>query len=55
MIGQVHAALKGTVGASVSAEEAEALKPAVSIRKSVTPGYIICLENGKKFKSLKRP
>ncbi len=43
------------VGASVSAEEAEALKPAVSIRKSVTPDYIICLEDGKKFKSLKRP
>lgn len=30
------------------------LEPAVSIRKSVTPDYIICLEDGKKFKSLKR-
>lgn len=29
-------------------------EPAVSIRKSVTPDYIICLEDGKKFKSLKR-
>lgn len=30
------------------------LIPAVSIRKSITPDYIICLEDGKKFKSLKR-
>lgn len=30
------------------------LNPAVSIKKSVTPEYIICLEDGKKFKSLKR-
>jgi predicted transcriptional regulator len=32
----------------------EELKPAVSIKKSVTDDYIICLEDGKKFKSLKR-
>lgn len=32
----------------------EELKPAVPIKKSVTPDYIICLEDGKKFKSLKR-
>ncbi len=32
----------------------EELKPAVSIKKSVTPDYMICLEDGKKFKSLKR-
>lgn len=32
----------------------EELKPAVSIKKSVMPDYIICLEDGKKFKSLKR-
>lgn len=32
----------------------EELKPAVPVRKSVTPDYIICLEDGKKFKSLKR-
>ncbi|TIU43193.1 MAG: MucR family transcriptional regulator, partial [Mesorhizobium sp.] len=46
--------LKGTAGASISAEEPEVLKPAISIRKSVTPDHIICLEDGKKFKSLKR-
>lgn len=32
----------------------EELKPAVPVKKSVTPEYIICLEDGKKFKSLKR-
>lgn len=32
----------------------EDLKPAVAIKKSVTPDYIICLEDGMKFKSLKR-
>lgn len=52
LIGQVHAALKGTVGGSP--EKPEALKPAVPIKKSVTPDYIISLEDGKKFKSLKR-
>lgn len=53
LIGQVHAALKGTIG-NVPAEIPEALKPAVPIRKSVTPDYLICLDDGKKFKSLKR-
>ncbi len=32
----------------------EQFTPAVSIKKSVTPDYLICLEDGKKFKSLKR-
>ncbi|BCG83348.1 MucR family transcriptional regulator (plasmid) [Mesorhizobium sp. 113-3-3] len=53
LIGQVHAALKGTLG-GVSAAKPEALEPAVPIKKSVTPDYIICLDDGKKFKSLKR-
>lgn len=34
--------------------ESEAPKPAVSVRKSVTPDYLICLEDGKKLKMLKR-
>ncbi|TWB18832.1 MucR family transcriptional regulator [Nitrospirillum amazonense] len=34
--------------------EPEKLTPAVSIRKSVTPDYIVCLEDGKKLKMLKR-
>lgn len=53
LIGQVHAALRATAG-GVSAQEPVALTPAVPIRKSVTPDYIISLEDGKKFKSLKR-
>ncbi|WP_280953397.1 MucR family transcriptional regulator [Mesorhizobium mediterraneum] len=52
LIAQVHAALKGTIGGLVA--KPEALTPAVPIRKSVTPDYIISLEDGKKFKSLKR-
>lgn len=39
---------------SANGEKVEALKPAVAIRKSVTPDYIICLEDGKKLKMLKR-
>jgi len=53
LIADVHAALKG-LGAAPVAEIAEQLKPAVSVRKSITPDYLICLEDGKKFKSLKR-
>lgn len=35
-------------------EEASVLVPAVPINRSIKPGYIVCLEDGKKFKSLKR-
>lgn len=52
LIGDTYAALQGR-GVSV-APAAVKLEPAVSIKKSVTPDYIICLEDGKKFKSLKR-
>ena len=41
-------------GAENNPAEAAELKPAVPVRKSITPDYIICLEDGKKFKSLKR-
>ncbi|PBB51974.1 MULTISPECIES: MucR family transcriptional regulator [Mesorhizobium] len=54
LIGQVHEALKGTAAGRVSAQEPTVLTPAVPIRKSVTPDYIVSLEDGKKFKSLKR-
>ena len=36
------------------AEPVEELKPAVSIKRSVTDGYLVCLEDGKKLKMLKR-
>jgi predicted transcriptional regulator len=32
----------------------EAKAPAVPIRKSITPDFLICLEDGKRFKSLRR-
>ncbi|MCO5066810.1 MAG: MucR family transcriptional regulator [Rhizobiaceae bacterium] len=54
LIGQVHATLQRIHGGA-SVEEASAMqKPAVPIKKSVTPDFIISLEDGKKFKSLKR-
>ncbi|MER9998798.1 MucR family transcriptional regulator [Mesorhizobium sp. M0051] len=52
LIGDIHAALKGIGTAAI--EPVIKQEPAVSIRKSVTPDFIICLEDGKKFKSLKR-
>ncbi|RZA31150.1 MAG: MucR family transcriptional regulator [Lysobacteraceae bacterium] len=53
LIADVHAALRG-LGSAPAAEPAEELKPAVPVKKSISPDYIICLEDGKKFKSLKR-
>ena len=53
LINQVHAALARVSGKSGDAP-AEPLKPAVSVKKSITPEHIVCLEDGKKFKSLKR-
>lgn len=53
LLAEVHGALqrvnKGEVEMVV-----EPLKPAVPPKKSVMPDYIVCLEDGKKFKSLKR-
>ena len=53
LIGEVHAALQRVSSGSMEAP-AEAPKPAVPVKKSITPDHIICLEDGKKFKSLKR-
>ncbi len=53
LIGEVHTALSHASSNSMQAPKEE-LKPAVAIKKSLTPEYIICLEDGKKFKSLKR-
>jgi predicted transcriptional regulator len=53
LIEKVHSVLV-EIDASGGAEEKPELKPAVSIRKSVTDDHIVCLEDGKKFKSLKR-
>lgn len=53
LIATTHAAMTrlGTAPTPV-AEEKPA--PAVSVKKSITPDFLICLEDGKKFKSLKR-
>ena len=53
LIGSVYGALSRASVQGVEPEKVE-LKPAVAIKKSVTPDYIICLEDGQKFKSLKR-
>ncbi len=53
LINQVYAALSRVSGRPVEVA-LEPLKPAVSLKKSITPEYIVCLEDGKKFKSLKR-
>jgi predicted transcriptional regulator len=53
LIGQVQQSLK-TLANGGKAEPAVELVPAVPIKKSVTPDYIISLEDGRKFKSMKR-
>lgn len=53
LIASTHAALV-RLGNEPEAPAAAPLVPAVPIRKSVTPDAIICLEDGKSFKSLKR-
>jgi predicted transcriptional regulator len=49
----VHDALN-RAGTGAAPERPPMLEPVVPIKKSITPDYIICLEDGKKFKSLKR-
>lgn len=53
LIGEVHAALLRVTAGSAPVV-VETPKPAVPPKKSITNDYIICLEDGKKFKSLKR-
>ena len=53
LIGRVHQSLTG-LSSRQKAEVPTALVPAVPIKKSVTPDYIISLEDGRKFKSMKR-
>ena len=53
LIGQIHSALLRVSGGQAPSP-AEPLKPAVPLKRSITSDYLICLEDGKKFKSLKR-
>ena len=51
LIDEVYSALQTLENGKPVAED---LKPAVPIKKSITPNYIICLEDGRKLKMLKR-
>ena len=53
LIADIHGALI-RLGGVVVAEPSEPQKPAISVKKSIAPDFIVCLEDGKKFKSLKR-
>ena len=53
LIGQIHAALVRVATGRVETP-LEPAKPAVAVKKSVTAEYLVCLEDGKRFKSLKR-
>ena len=53
LINQIHLALL-RVSSGQAEASSEPLKPAVAVKKSITPDHIVCLEDGKKFKSLKR-
>ncbi len=53
LIQSIHRALTGIIG-SPEPVEATPKEPAVPVKKSITPDYLVCLEDGRKFKSLKR-
>ena len=53
LINQVHTALL-RVTTGEAQPSSEPLKPAVPIKRSINPDFIVCLDDGKKFKSLKR-
>jgi predicted transcriptional regulator len=53
LIRNVHTALAAVAG-KAAVQQREELKPAIPVKRSVTPDYVVCLEDGKKFKSLKR-
>jgi predicted transcriptional regulator len=53
LIQAVHGALSG-MSRQADAIEAAPREPAVPVKRSITPGFLICLDDGRKFKSLKR-
>ena len=54
LIGQIHAALLRVSNGRAEAAPLEPARPAVPVKKSITPDHLVCLEDGKRFKSLKR-
>ncbi len=53
LIGQIHASLRALASRAPAGVQ-EPRQPAVSVKKSVTPDFIVCLEDGRKFRTLKR-
>lgn len=53
LIQQVYVSL-ADVSQGVAFSDNEPLKPAIAVKRSISSDYIVCLEDGKKFKSLKR-
>ena len=53
LIQSVHRALS-SVSSGTETQEAAPKEPAVPLKRSITPDYLVCLEDGRKFKSLKR-
>ena len=54
LISETHQAMRSVSASPIEQAVAPAPTPAVPIKKSVTPDFIVCLDDGKKFKSLKR-
>jgi predicted transcriptional regulator len=54
LISQIHAALLRVSNGRAEVAPLEPAKPAVPVKKSITPDHLVCLEDGKHFKSLKR-
>ncbi|MFM8747081.1 MAG: MucR family transcriptional regulator [Aestuariivirga sp.] len=54
LIGEVYRALEAAAASAANREESGEARPPVAVKKTITPDYLICLEDGKKFKSLKR-
>ncbi|MEI7606107.1 MAG: MucR family transcriptional regulator [Rhodospirillaceae bacterium] len=54
LINTIHHSLRTLGQPTVAVEPTVDQKPAVPVKKSVFPGYIVCLEDGKKLKMLKR-
>jgi predicted transcriptional regulator len=54
LLGDIHSALVRVSSGAALVAAPEAARPAVPPKKSITNDYIICLEDGEKFKSLKR-
>jgi predicted transcriptional regulator len=54
LIQSVHAGLMKIASGLVTPTTPQELTPAVPVRKSITPDYLVCLDDGREFKSLRR-